>query len=175
MAHSNNTFIRFRGVYLQYHPGKALEMLRYMDIVRLAYTKWGGFGWRAYEEQFRALVTQYPKCWSIIDQYLWSLCVTMPTIPIAAPKATTNSHTGGSGSGPKRNGGFQKGGQSGNHNSRGGMATGIVKKGGGNQSRGKPVCRDYQMEMCNRHNCKFPHVCTWCRNAHPGDKCTNKR
>ena len=28
-----SAFIRFMGVYLQYHPGKALEMLRYMDIV----------------------------------------------------------------------------------------------------------------------------------------------
>jgi hypothetical protein len=46
-----SAFIRFMEVYLQYHPGKALEMLRYMDIVRLAYTKWGGMGWRAYDEQ----------------------------------------------------------------------------------------------------------------------------
>ena len=56
-----SAFIRFMGIYLQHHPGKSLEMLRYMDIIRLAYTKWGGFGWRAYDEQFMALVAQYPK------------------------------------------------------------------------------------------------------------------
>ena len=71
-------FIHFIVVYLQRHPRKALEMLRYMDIVRLAYTKWGGMGWLAYDEQFRALVAVYPKCWSIIDHNLWSLCVTAP-------------------------------------------------------------------------------------------------
>jgi hypothetical protein len=71
-----SAFIRFMGIYLQHHPGKSLEMLHYMDIIRLAYTKWGGFGWRAYDEQFRVLISRFQntKCWLVIDQHLWSLC-----------------------------------------------------------------------------------------------------
>ena len=39
-----SAFIRYMGVYLQAHPGKALEMLRYIDIIRQAAKKWGGYG-----------------------------------------------------------------------------------------------------------------------------------
>jgi hypothetical protein len=113
-------------MYLQRHPGKALEILRYMDIVRLAYTKWGGMAWRAYDEQFRALVAVYPKCWSIIDHNLWSLCVrALQTISIS--KTLHPSAPSASGSGPKKVG-FQKGGHSGNNNNKGGE--------GGNQKGG---------------------------------------
>ena len=42
-----NAFIRFAGVYCQAHPTKCLELFRYMDIIRQAEKKWGGFGWRA--------------------------------------------------------------------------------------------------------------------------------
>jgi hypothetical protein len=160
------------GIYLQHHPGKSLELLHYMEIIHFASTKLTGFGWRAYDEQFRVLLSRYQntKCWSVIDQNLWLLCVTVPSVT----KTSNSSNTGGSG--PKKNGAFLKGGN-GNQKSKGGSSNGNAngRKGGANQSGQKPVCRDYQMEMCTRTNCKFPHVCAWCRMAHPGDKCNNKR
>ena len=42
-----NAFVRFAGIFCQAHPLKSVEMWRYVDIVRQAEKKWGGFGWRA--------------------------------------------------------------------------------------------------------------------------------
>ena len=150
---------------------KSVELFRYIDIIRQAEKKWGGFGWRAYDEQFRALMAVYPRPWSIIDQGIWSMCVTCPQHP-AAPKSIPQSPQNNSEQGRK---GGQKGSNNSQNNNRGGQNQ--QKGGNDNRSRGnsKPVCRDYQMEVCRRHNCKYPHVCAWCNGPHPGDKCSNKR
>ena len=45
--------------------------------MRLAAEKFGGLGWRAYDEQFRLLVAENPeKDWAHIDNHLWLLCMT---------------------------------------------------------------------------------------------------
>ena len=85
-------------------------------------------GWRAYDEQFRALVAVYPKCWSIIDHNLWSLCVTAPQT-ISISKNLHPNPPSASGSGPKKVG-FQKGGHGANNNNKGGQG-GNHKGGGG--------------------------------------------
>ena len=38
-------------IYLQQSPLKCLEMLKYLDNVRMASEKFRGFGWREYDEQ----------------------------------------------------------------------------------------------------------------------------
>ena len=151
---------------------KCVEMWRYVDIIRQAKRKWGGVGWRAYDEQFRALMAVYPRPWSIVEQGLWSMCVTCPQHP-AAPLSGPLP--------PQHNTQAKK--QKGGNNSNNGGANNNVNKGGnpqqggGNNNRAngqKPVCRDYQMDVCRRFNCKYPHVCAWCKGPHPGDKCPNK-
>ena len=153
-------------------------MWRYQDIIRQAKRKWGGFGWRAYDEQFRALMAVHPRSWASVDQSLWSMCVTCPQQP-AAPMPSQNSHNpqpkkqkGGNNS---NNGG---GANSNNSNKSGAnnnnSKVGKPQQGGGNRGPNSNMCRDYQMDLCKRYKCKYPHICAWCNGPHPGDQCPNK-
>jgi hypothetical protein len=129
-------------------------LLHYMEIIRFATTKWGGFGWRAYDKQFRVLLSRFQntKCWSVIDQNMSLLCVTVPSVT----KTSNSSNQGGLG--PKKNGAFLKRGPSGNQKSKGGSSNGNAngRKGGANQSGPKPVCRDYQIECVPERIVNFP-------------------
>jgi hypothetical protein len=70
-------FIRYMAVYLERNPSKNVALLRYLDNVSLAAEKFGGLGWRAYDEQFRLSVANNPqKAWTPIDNHLWLLCMT---------------------------------------------------------------------------------------------------
>ena len=69
--------------------------------------------WKAYDEQFRALMAVYPRPWSTIEQGLWSMCVTCPqhpAAPMSVPQPPQNSTQG------KK----QKGGNNPSHGNRGG-------------------------------------------------------
>ena len=64
-------FIRYMSVYLDKNPRKNIALLRYLDNVRLAADKFGGLGWRAYDEQFRLSVSDNPeKYWAPINNHL---------------------------------------------------------------------------------------------------------
>ena len=71
-------FIHFMGVYLVRAPMRALELLKYLDNIRLAalkFTPKGSFGWRDYDEMFRHRVAQHDRSWAAIDGELWWLHV----------------------------------------------------------------------------------------------------
>jgi len=133
-----DAFMRYAAIYCQAHPLKGVEMWRYGDIIRQAKRKWGGFGWRAYDEQFRALMAVHPRPWSQVDQSLWSMCVTCPQHP-AAPLTGPNPHTPQS---KKQKGGNNSNNGGANYNSanNGGANKGGAKnnnKGGNPQQGGK--------------------------------------
>ena len=72
-----SAFIRYMAVYLDKNPTKTIALLRYLDNVHLAADKFGGLGWRDYDEQFRLSVAENPdKDWTPIDNHLWLLCMT---------------------------------------------------------------------------------------------------
>ena len=175
-----DAFSRYAAIFCEAHPRKCVEMWRYQDVIRQAQRKWGGFGWRAYDEQFRALMAVYPRSWSIVDQSIWSLCVTCPQQPAAPmPSQSTQNNQNGA---PKK----QKGGN--NPNMGGGPHANSSNKNGANQSKGgknqqaganrgpnSNMCRDFQMGVCRRFKCRFPHICAWCNGPHQGDQCPNKQ
>ena len=73
----SSCFVRYMGIYCDRNPAKIAAVCRYFDTVRLAAEKFGGLGWRAYDEQFRLLVAENPeKDWAHIDNHLWLLCMT---------------------------------------------------------------------------------------------------
>jgi hypothetical protein len=164
-------FLRFAGVYCKVHPMKCLELFMYMDLIRQAEKKWGGFGWRAYDEQFRVRQASYTRDWSIIDHGLWALVVTCPQQPPAPkaahapPKVLANPTDG-----PKGGKGAQKG-----KNQKGKQAAQLANPNQGGGANKSNACHAFQVDACKRPNCRFPHICAWCGGPHQGESCPKKR
>ena len=61
----------------------------------MAVDKFGGLGWRAYDEQFRLSVAENPeKDWAPIDNHLWLLCMTPSADTIRQAQCSNNSAKG---------------------------------------------------------------------------------
>jgi len=169
-----DAFSRYAAIYCQAHPYRGTEMWRYLDVIRQAKRKWGGMGWRAYDEQFRALQAVHPRSWAQVDHSLWSMCVTCPQLQ-AAPVAHQNAHQNANTSQPKKQKGGNNGGAMSNNSNGANSNKGKFQNGGYRGGPNANTCRDYQMGVCKRHKCKYPHICVWCNGPHPGDQCPNKR
>ena len=54
------------------HPDCWSELLKYAEIVRSAALQFPGWGWKAYDEQFRLRKESNPaQAWGIVDSELW--------------------------------------------------------------------------------------------------------
>ena len=72
----SSAFLVYSSIYLQRHPSRVQELLKYADIVITAASRFGGWGWRSYDQQFRMRQQSQPsRSWSIIDGELWALYV----------------------------------------------------------------------------------------------------
>ena len=66
-----SVFLIYSSIYLERHPSRARELLKYMDIVR-SITRFGGYNWRSYDVQFRLRQARQPqRSWALIDTELW--------------------------------------------------------------------------------------------------------
>ncbi len=75
-----NAFLVFSSVFLEAHPHRTQELLKYCHIVRMAASRYPGFGWRIYDQNFRLRQQSHPhRSWAILDGELWSLYVTAPS------------------------------------------------------------------------------------------------
>ena len=69
-----SAFFIFSSIYLQAHPTRALELINYAHLIRTIASRFWGWGWRSYDQQFRMRQQSHPqRSWSIIDGELWSL------------------------------------------------------------------------------------------------------
>ena len=69
----------YMSIYLERHPQRAREMLKYCAIIRQASRDYEGLGWRDYDSQFRMRMEQHPgKNWSQIDGELWLMILAKP-------------------------------------------------------------------------------------------------
>ena len=74
-----SAFHTYMAIYLTKHPTRAAELLKYMDIIRLATTLYPGLGWKRYDEQFRIKQTSDPtRSWGNLDMELWLTVVALP-------------------------------------------------------------------------------------------------
>ena len=63
-----SAFLIYMSVYLEVHNSRAIELVKYMDIVRSAAQQFGGLGWRTYDIQFRLKQAMAPaQSWAVID------------------------------------------------------------------------------------------------------------
>lgn len=181
-------FTRYMSIYLQQSPMKCLEMLKYLDNVRMAAEKFKGYGWREYDEQFRMELAKYPtKNWGELDYTLWLQCVMNPYQGESLAQsndqaANYQGHYQG------RNTPFHRG--RGGYPRQRGAGRGRGRGQGYNQfhpqnqyqgnqnasTQSRYFCKDFNNnENCSRGTtCKFPHICSNCGLPHPSNKCGNK-
>ena len=72
-----DAFIIYASIYLQAHPTKSLDLLKYMSDIRLAAARSSSLGFREYDQQFRLKLSNNPSgTWGVVDPELWLLYVT---------------------------------------------------------------------------------------------------
>lgn len=72
-----DAFMVFMAIYLSRYQDKAVEMLKYMSVIREAASRHNGFGWRTYDEQFRLRQAVSVRSWAHINADLWLRVMTL--------------------------------------------------------------------------------------------------
>ncbi len=87
-----SAFHTFMAIFLQKHPFRSAELLKYAEIIRLAANQFPGHGWRLYDEQFRLKLEMIPtRPWGNLDMELWLTVAAAGVAPPAAPGSTWSS------------------------------------------------------------------------------------
>ena len=71
-----DAWLVFASIYLERHPDRAVELLRYAETIR-DMSRWGpNLAWRFYDEQFRQTKACQPIPWGAPLGYLYLRCMT---------------------------------------------------------------------------------------------------
>ena len=74
-----SAFFIFISIYLQKHPLKAIEMIKYADLIRKLAHRFGGYGWVNYDKEFRLEQALNPtRSWATYDSDLFLEKLAMP-------------------------------------------------------------------------------------------------
>ena len=168
-----NAFLVFTAIYLRAHPNRTQELLKYGHIIRMASTRFQGWGWRTYDRHFRLRQKSHPhNSWAVIDGELWTLFVAVPAFNVVpqAQGGVNNSFRGSNqkGSTPKSTQGAQTGGAQ--------HTTYRAPQKGKGRKFGKNFCYHFNNKgSCSRQDCKFNHTCSSCKQeGHGASTCPNK-
>ena len=72
----------YMSIYINAHPEKAQDLLKYMHTVRLGASRSKSQGWRLYDEHFRRKMANSPSTsWQYIDYELWLVYMSSNTNP----------------------------------------------------------------------------------------------
>jgi len=67
-------FLTYASVFLEAHPEQGQALLKYCHLIRTSQTRFGNWGWKNYDTQFRYRKARNPeRSWASIDSELWSL------------------------------------------------------------------------------------------------------
>ena len=132
------------------YPRRALELIKYQQIISCAVTKFKGLAWLSYDQQFRHRASSNLSLqWDKVDLELWT--VTFPGL--AKPHC-------GICSSPYH-------------------AEDVCPSAApyGKQRRSQTVCFDFNKPSgCHRQNCSYPHVCHRCHsNSHTVQDCPQQQ
>ena len=84
-------FMKYMKIYLMKHKNSIFDMIDYAEDIRFAATKWGGYGWRTYDEQFCVIMASSPTTkWNEINQRLWLLHITPSTMTPSTSGTVSN-------------------------------------------------------------------------------------
>ena len=68
-----DAFLLYITVFIEHHPNRIKELLKYMHTIRLSAKRWPK-GWTLYDLQFRLRKSVSPhSSWAVIDSELWHL------------------------------------------------------------------------------------------------------
>ena len=164
-------FLIFASVYLEAHPSKGQELLKYCHLIRTSSARFGGWGWKNYDIQFRLRKMRNPeRSWATIDSELWAVYMGVPSTqrgfqntPLFQRRLpSSSSQFFPVSSFPATQ--FQ--GQR-----RGGSPANRLQgqRGGG---RATCICFDYNRNGCFRPSCIYKHQCIKCNDkAHGAASC----
>ncbi|KAK6168531.1 hypothetical protein SNE40_021043 [Patella caerulea] len=72
----SDAFIVFMSIYCSIHKDKYPDLLKYMQVIRMASKRANDLGWKLYDEQYRLRKAKHPTApWSVIDTELWLLYI----------------------------------------------------------------------------------------------------
>ena len=138
-----DAFLVLSSIFVAAHPERALEMFKYMNTIRLAATRFGGWGWREYDRQFRMRQHLRPhRSWATIDGELWAMYLSAPGLPPRGFEGQRRSTLSSS----KQ------------HSFRGRYipcSTG--------------VCFAFNRAGCSNTSCKYAHKCSLCQSPDHGE------
>ena len=76
-----SAFLIYESIYPSYHPHRTQGILKYMHTFRSAASRFGSYGWRQYDTNFRMRQQRTPqRSCSLIDGELWYLFFISPPI-----------------------------------------------------------------------------------------------
>ena len=155
-----SAFFVFTSIFLEKHPQRAVEMIKYTDLIRKLAFRFGGFGWVNYDREFRLEQAQNPaRSWATYDGDLFLEKLAMPVF-----SNQRQNFRGQSSRFPHSRAGFPSQ-LSQSQNSKAGF-----------QNR-EGVCFAFNKQRkCFRKACKWAHKCSICfQPTHPASACTQKQ
>ena len=178
LAKWTSAFLVYSSIFIDFHPQRAQEMLKYIQIIRSAAIRFGSIGWRLYDSHFRMRQQRNPQnLWSTIDSELWFLFVVSNSSRrgLATPQLQAQRFQAASaGKAPAYN--FSQRAQVFPAQSQQRATGGGMGKSPGLFQQGASVCFDFNSAKgCNRKVCKFAHKCAECgRQNHGSTSCWSK-
>ena len=86
-----SAFHTFMSVYLEKHPNRCAELLKYAETIRTASLHFPGLGWRMYDEQFRLQQERDPaRSWGVLDFELWLTVAAVGVTSVSAVQRGSN-------------------------------------------------------------------------------------
>ena len=147
-----DAFTTFMLVVVNAYPGRAAELIKYLQIISRAEAKFKGLTWRHYDEQFRRHAAQDLSLnWGLVDLELWTVTFSGQAKPHCF---LCSSPYHGQGDCP--------------------IADPACRSPRGPSSS---HCFNFnKLSGCSRVACQFFHVCSRCRSpAHPVTLCRTGR
>ncbi len=145
-----SAFLIYMSIYLEAHPSRTQELIRYANLIRTIASRFSGWAWRSYDQQFRARQESHPqRSWSLIDGELWSVYVTSAS---ASPWNTSFRQRGGFRQ-QTRPRGFGR----------------VENMQAGFRPANEKVCFDFNRQSsCSRKGCIYSHKCSQCKESGHG-------
>ena len=142
-----DAFMTYMLILVNAYPRRALELIKYQQIISRAVAKFKGLAWLSYDQQFRRRAAyDLSLSWDKVDLELW----TVTFAGLAKPHCNVCSS-------PYH-------------------AEDVCPSADLNRKSRRPqsVCFDFNKSSgCRRRNCSFPHVCRRCYSStHPAPECT---
>ena len=149
-----DAFTTFMLVVVNAYPGRAAELIKYLQIISRAEAKFRGLTWRYYDEQFRRRAAQDLSLnWGLVDLELWTVTFSGQAKPHCF---LCSSPYHGQGDCP--------------------IADPARRPPRGTSSSHAHCFNFNKPSGCSRVACQFPHVCSRCRSpAHPVTRCRTGR